>query len=173
MDLKTLQTKYLDLIKSGVKTETENDEYFVKLYKSKNLEILYDIVHFWRTQAIEEYCPVTSALLKKLYMFDEKIKNFYRTNKYSNYIEEFGRTFLSYTGNDSNKMAAFIAEFELAMINVKNGSEKDHYLETNYDIYELFNFILSDAEFPCEKDKGFLIKVSVSLENYFSVINQN
>lgn len=173
MDLKTLQLKYLDLIKGRNIQDEDEDKYFTNLYKSKNLEILFDIVHFWRTQAIEEFCPTSSALLKKLGSFDVKIKNFYKTVKYSNYIEEFGRTFLSYISEDENGLVTFIAKFELAMIKVKSGSGKDYFIETNYDIYEVFNYILSDEKFPNEKDKGFVIKVSDSLENSFCVINQN
>ena len=173
MDIKSLQLKYLDLIKDRFTVEKNEEDYFIKLSVSKNLQILKDIIHFWRVNGVNDFCPVTSALLKKLGSFDMKINSYYKNNNFSNYIEEFGRSFLLYVTKDENKLISFVAEFELTMNKVKSGCDKDFFIETRYNIYEVFDFIIHDKEMPAEKEESFLIKVSSSIENNFCIVHKN
>jgi len=173
MDIKSLQTKYMDIIKDRYVESEDEDIYFKNLINSKNLKVLNEIIYYWRANGIEEFCLLTSSLLKKTDCFEEKITEYYRNNNFSNYLEEFGKSFLNFIIKDENKLNSFVAEFELAMKNVNSENRNDYFIETKYNLNEVTNYILSDGEYPCEHIELSIIKVSPTLENNFCIINNN
>lgn len=173
MDLKTLQLKLLDILKEKYIPSDEDEKYIKEVLNSKNLSVLKDIIYFWRSDELARYCNFSSAYLKKINEFDEKVKDYYRVHNTSGYIEVLGKEFLHYLKHDSNKLTVFVADFELSMIEVNSGSESDFYIETNYEPSDVFNFIYSDSGYPSEKKKKYIVRISSSLENNFNVINTN
>lgn len=170
MDLKALQTGYINLLKDRETQIKTDDDYFKNVVASKNFRVLNDIVLYWRLQGINDFCTLTSGLLKKLCLFEEKVKLFYRETNISGYLEELGKSFLLYISNDRNKLIAFVSRFELALIKVKLGSEDEFLVETNFNPEEIFNFIFSDSDvLPLEESGKYFIKVSSKIENNFSI----
>lgn len=173
MDLKTLQLKFLDILKDKYIPSDEDEIYIKNVLSSKNLTVLKDIIYFWRSDELARYCNFTSAYLKKINAFEEKVRDYYRIHNTSGYIEVLGKEFLNYLKNDSNKLTVFVAGFELAMIEVNSGSEDDYFIETSYEPSDVFNFVYADSDYPQEKKEKFIVRVSSLIENNFTVINNN
>ncbi|MBL8007199.1 MAG: hypothetical protein JNJ56_06680 [Ignavibacteria bacterium] len=173
MDLKTLQLKLLDILKEKHIPSDEDEKYIKDVLSSKNLTVLKDIIYFWRSDELARYCNFTSAYLKKINAFDDKVKEYYRVHNTSGYIEVLGKEFLNYLKSDIDKLTVFVAGFELSMIEVNSGSENDFFIETCYEPSDVFNFVYSDSEYPSEKKEKFIVRVSSELENNFTVINTN
>lgn len=169
MNLKEIQSGYLDLLKGRKNAGDFKDEYFSKIAESDNFRVLNEIVIYWRAHGINEYCAITSGLLVKLDMFQEKIENFYREVNFSGYIEELGKTFLQYLITDEDKLISFVSGFELAMINVNLGSKEEYVMESGFDPEEVFNFILAEGDYPELRDKVYIIRVNEALDNFYSV----
>lgn len=171
MDLKTLQTGYINLLKDRETQIITEDDYFKNIVASKNFKVLNDIVLYWRLQGISDFCTLTSGLLKKLCLFEDKVKLFYRETNISGYLEELGKSFLAYTSDDKNNLIAFVSEFELALIKVKLGCGDEFLIETNFNPAGVFNFIFSDSDkLPEEESVKYIVNVSSKIENNFSVI---
>lgn len=169
MNLKEVQTGYLNLLKGKSDPDILKDEYFRKIVTTDNFKILNDIIIYWRAHGIKEYCGLTSALLVKLNLFQEKITEFYRDENISNYIEELGKNFLLYLTRDRNKLVAFVSEFELSLIKVKLGSRDKFIINTNYNPEKVFNFILSGDDIPESLKYNFRVTVSSEEENNFTI----
>lgn len=169
MNLKEIQTGYLDLLKGRRNSLDFKDEYFREVAESKNFRVLNDIVIYWRAHGIREYCAITSELLIKLDKFQEKVESFYRDINFSGYIEELGKTFLQYLSDDDDKLISFVSRFELALINVNLGSDKEYSIESDFEPDDIFRFILDNGKYPEQNIKKFLVIVSERLENFYTV----
>lgn len=169
MNLREIQTGYLDLLKGRKNAGEITDEYFKKIAASDNFKVLNDIVIYWRAHGIKEYCTLTSGLLIKIDRFQDKVENFYREVNFSGYIEELGKAFLQYLTGDEDKLISFISGFELAMINVNLGSKEEFVIESCFNPDEVFNFILAEDKYPELSNTVYIIRVSEGLENFYSV----
>lgn len=168
MKIQTYQENILALLKGNPLIASTEDDYFLKLKKSSSLRILKEIVIWWRLYQLEQYCPLTTTLLKKGGIFESTVNNFYEQYNVSSYIEELGLSFLDFLIQIQSGDFKSIAAFESAMIQTKKGNKNVFLIEWENDPQEVLAFILYHQ--PMEKrmeQKKFITKVAAHLPSFF------
>lgn len=146
MDLETLQTHLLSLIKS--KEYTGEDEPYLHLVQhSQHLKIMRSIIFQWKAFEIQQYCVFTTALLKRKGLFDEAIQNFIEKTRISPFIERSGFLFLEEISNHSDTLIASLAQFERALLSIKQGDGTTYVIEWDLNPYALLKALLDNAPF--------------------------
>jgi hypothetical protein len=90
-------------------------EYVQSLRNTARLEVVREIVHFWRAHALETFCVLTVPWLKRLGRFDAEVGKFITTSDLSPFIEVVGLQFLRYLEQDSDQVVQALARFETAL----------------------------------------------------------
>lgn len=141
MNLASYQKQILQLLKSTDPPLTE-DSYLLQVYQSKELALVQEIVLWWRAYQLEQYCKLTTTLLKKQHQFEEQVTNFYRQQDVSSYIEQLSDTFLSFVIQSDDGLLRSVASFEQALIRVKKGDTSVYEVNWPYEPYAVLGYLL-------------------------------
>jgi hypothetical protein len=141
------QRNLRDLIK-GRSGPPPGDEHLAEVAQSPGLEAIREIAVWWRTLAVEEYCPWTSRLLKRLGIFQESVEKFYHGQNVSSYVEKAGEQFLQELGGHAHTVVAALAQFELALLKVKQGDSREFTVEWDRNPDAVFACFTSGGELP-------------------------
>jgi hypothetical protein len=139
IDLRLHQRKLLGLIKHTYEGSDDEDLYIRTVASSAELDLIREIVTWWRVFAIERYCILTPTLLKRLGIFDHIVQEFARTRRTSHlprtpeFIEQLGIEFLIEMGRHENELISSVAQFELALIRVKHGDAGEHIVDWHHN----------------------------------------
>ena len=171
MDLPTLQTKLLGLIKSTYEVADEDEAYIKAIAQSEHLRMVREIVLWWRAFGVGRFCPLTSMLLKQRALFDEAITEFVRKRSISPFVEKLGSTFLEDMSQHRDTLVALLARFELALIKVKRGDPAEYIVDWNCDPNAVLRSVLNAESFDFEAARGlFRTTVSRHLPEMFAVL---
>lgn len=171
MDLATRQRQLLGLLKGNDYASFDGDPYIRAIAQSKNLEVTREIIVWWRLSSLERYCVLTSKLLKQRKLFETLVQDFIGTQKISPFIEKLGRTFLESLREHEDSLVASVAQFELALIKVKQGEPNTYVIDWFYEPYSVLNNILRGEPVNEEKDKVlYQTLVSPELPTLFQVL---
>jgi hypothetical protein len=171
MDLASLQRQLLRLIKSTYRISEDDDPYIYTVAKSPQLELVREIISQWRFYDIERTCSLTSALLKRLKLFDEAVRTFIGERRLSPFVEELGAAFLEEMTKHDAPLVAAVARFELALIKVKRGDPNDYVVDWDRDPYAVLHSLLDDVSMDESKSpNGFYRTViSYKFQDFFIV----
>ncbi len=133
MDLATRQRHLRDLIKGRPVGAVQEDPYLETVAHSPGLTIVREIVLWWRAIGLERSCPLTTAALKRLGLFDESLVRFVREKPISPYVDELARAFLIVVGRHPHPLPAAVAQFEHAVLTAKAGDAGMHIVLWRYD----------------------------------------
>ncbi len=153
MQLRALQNGLLDVIKSREKGALHGATgYLCSIEDSKQIHVVRKIAKWWRTLHIENYCTLTACLLKLTGDLDQEVTMFYNGQSYSAYRDEVGLQFLDYISSGAkDPLVCTVANFELALIQVKLGRQVSLVQVWQYDPYPilfgLMNHSLTDVCF--------------------------
>lgn len=128
MNLESYQRGLQQLITRG-KSDLDDSTYIQDLVDTSRLAVVREIVYFWRTHTLEQFCTITSELLKRMGRFDNDIERFVYSEKFSPYIEEAGLQFLRFMATDGNPIVAALANTELALHSTRTDSNKEIIVE--------------------------------------------
>jgi len=138
---------------------------------SPNLLLIREIAEWWRSLCIERYCPLTSSLLKRRGLFEDAVRAFMREHRVSAYIEVLGTDFLAVTGRAPEPLLAALAQFELALIAVKRGDNREYRIAWPQDPSAVLDALLQEDELPADSiPSEYLTLVSGELPGLFAVI---
>lgn len=154
MELATLQRQLLGLIKFNYQPSDDDDPYIRAVAQSEHLEVLREIVIWWRAYGLQRYCPLTSTLLKRRQLFDDAVRLFISKCDISPFIEKLGPTFLEEMSDYEDSLVASMAQFELALIKVKKGDPSEYLVAWQYEPYTLLNALLNDSPLDLESAAG-------------------
>lgn len=171
MDLETLQRHLLSLIKNREYTN-EDEPYLHLVQHSKHLKVMQSIIFLWRAYEIEQYCIFTAALLRRKGLFDEAIQTFIEKKSLSPFIERLGLMFLEEMSNHSDTLIASLAQFELALLRIKQGDVATYVIEWDYNPYYLLEELLHNT--PSEelcRTGSFRTILSKDLPGLFQVLS--
>lgn len=171
MDLTTHQRQLLSLIKSPNKVPDSDDPYIRTVAQSRHLEIMHEIIVFWKMVGLERLCILTSNILKRRNLFDQAVRTFVSTHDISPFIDRAGVQFLEEMSVHSDSLIASIAQFELAYIKIKRGDQGFHIIDWGYEPQAVLNSILLNL--PLDETAicgSYQTIVSQSIPNSYQVI---
>ena len=171
MDIVTLQRELFRLIKSTPPVDESNDPYIRLVAQSEHLRVVRDIVFLWRAFDLERYCVFTAALLKKKGLFEETVHAFVQKKSISPFIEKLGPAFLKEMSDHADTLISSMAQFEAALIKVKQGDTVTYVVEWDHDPYNLLAGLMTNASLDVMCMRGFYHTViSQELEGLFQVV---
>ncbi len=169
MKLIELQQHLLALI-TGHTVACEDEEYVRLVQQSPHLITLRKIIALWRTYDLERACPLTSAFLKRQGMFDTQIQLFAQTAMSSPFIEAIAMAFLDLLAHDSSSYLASLAQFECALLRVKQGDEQVFRIAWPCDPYTLLAYTLGKHAILPPFTDGYETLVARAIPNLFQVV---
>ncbi len=171
MDLETLQRRLLGLIKSPEDTN-EDEAYLHLVQQSQHLKVMRSIIFQWKAYEIEQYCIFTTALLKRKGLLDETVRTFIEKASISPFIEKLGVMFLEKMGNHADTLIASLAQFELALLKIKQGDVTTYVIEWDYNPYDLIEALLHNTALEERGTTGsFRTILSKDLPGLFQVLS--
>lgn len=114
MDLQTYQRSLRRLVIGG-RPLPSDPPYAQSLTGSTGLAVVREVIGFWRAHALERYCVLSSAWLKRQGGFDAAIQRFIAGGEFSPEVAEAGQQFLRHLSNDPDPVIQALARFEIAL----------------------------------------------------------
>jgi len=143
--LEQFQRGLLDLIKGR---PVPGDPYLQRAAASREIEMLREIAVWWRAFQIEAQCHFTSRMLKRLGCFHETVALYFSTNRTSPFVEELSRDFLRWLPPHHDPFVRLVADFELALLEVRAGSSEQFLVRWDCHPDLFFQSLESGAAFP-------------------------
>ena len=172
VDLATRQRQLRDLIK-GRGVPVDADPYVRDVATSPGLDMVREIVLWWRALGIERTCPLTAAVLKRRERFDAAVATFVRDHALTPYRDELGPRFLEASARDADPLVAAIACFERATNRVKQGDPGRYVIAWPCEPYAVLKALISG--FPFDETSthgGYQTVVSADLPGCFRVVGE-
>lgn len=144
------------------------DEHLALVARSPGLALLREISVWWRTLAVESYCPWTSRLLNKLGIFAGCVESFYCSQNVSPYVEKAGEQFLTTIGEHPQPLVAALARFELAILKVKRGDTREYCVEWDRNPDTVFASLLSGGDLPLAEADSYVTHISQAIPGLVS-----
>lgn len=154
------QQTMLDLLKGRASAEFA-DAHLSDVAQSAGLGLLREVAVWWRGFAVENNCPWTSQLLKKLGGFEASVESLYRSQNVSPYVEKAAEQFLLQESSGADPLIAAMARFELALMQVRQGSQEEYCIEWDRNPELVFQSLKSAGDLP-------LAEASLSYRTYIS-----
>jgi len=161
MNLAEQQRALARLIRGEPLDASTDDAYLRRIAASPYLGLAREVVQWWKSYRIERFCPLTSALLKRLERFEEEACRFEPEGTNHHYIENVGMAFLSHMGGSGLPLVASVARFEYAFIKVRLGDDADYVVEWDQNPAPVLNALLQQTPLP-EQAEGEYYKIHLS-----------
>jgi hypothetical protein len=158
--LAEIQSGIRDLLKKR-RTTRPDDPYLRLVAESKGLAAIQGIALWWKAFQLESYCWCTGRLLKRLGMFEEAAQRFYFENAVSPFIEAAGDEFLRLLASHENPLITEVAEFERAVLRVKQGDPGEYCVTWDRNPEEVFRWLFHSGEFPAA-ESGIIYRMKIS-----------
>ncbi len=121
MDLATHQRKLLGLIRSTYRVRPDDDPYIRRVAESRDLAEARRNIFLWRVYVLERTCALTFSLLKRRNLLGDAVSAFIAQNNISPFRETQAPAFLEGLGAHADSLVASVAQFELALLKVRQG----------------------------------------------------
>jgi hypothetical protein len=121
VDLATHQRQLLGLFRSRHKVSERDDSYIRRVAESKDLAEARGNIFLWRIYVLEKTAPLTFALLKRRNLLARAVNSFIETCNISPFRETQAPAFLELLGQHEETLVASVAQFELALLKVRQG----------------------------------------------------
>lgn len=168
MELRQLQQGIFQTLKSP--ENPTNDSYLREVANSDGLQILREIVLWWRALQMEQFCILSSVYLKRHNQFDQTIQGFYHSTNVSAFIEEAGLEFFNFLSTGKDPILSALAQFERALILVKKGSKEETITKWPCDPQALLTGIMHQQVLPkIDLSTGYQTRVSARIPGMFQV----
>jgi hypothetical protein len=136
------QRRLLSLIQGHYFPSADDDEYILGVAHSPHLEVVKEIVQWWRVYNVQRYCVLTCRLLKRKGLFDEAMRAFAGRRALSPYVERLGAMFLDEMSQHQDALVASVARFELALVRVRLGDPHTYIIEWGHDPEQVLGMIV-------------------------------
>jgi len=139
-----------DLIK-GRSGPPPGDRHLAEVAQSPGLTLIREIAVWWRTLAVEGYCPWSTRLLKRLGIFQQSVKQFYSEQNVSPYVEKAGEQFLVELSGHAHPLVTALARFELAILKVKQGDTTEYTVDWDRNPDAVFVSFTTGHDLPASE----------------------
>lgn len=170
MNLAEHQRTLLGLIRSTYEVSTSDDHYFQGVAESKNLEEARRNIFLWRIYVLERTAPLTVTLLRQRGLLDETVRNFIRRENISPFRETQAPAFLASLGAHPDHVVASTAQFEHALLKVKQGDTAPYIVHWRTDPVPVLHALASRR--PVEASPGgsvHVVRISGELRALFEI----
>lgn len=171
--LETLQRELLAMVKGRPSETALRSPYLLRVSQSEGLAITREIVSWWRALGLEQFCVLTTRLLKSQNRFEKEVAEFIRTGTIHPFIEELADAFLAYKSQDPDPLTACVAQFERALIHAKKGDLTEVVLRWHCNPYQVLGFLLvhEGALERWGEECCYLTRIAASIPGTFEVIS--
>src|SRR6266852_4308349 len=144
MDLATRQRKLLGLFKDTYEVRADDDTYIHRVAQSKHLEEARRNVLLWRIYVLERTCALTVTLLKRRNLLEETLNTFIARNNISPFRETQAPAFLESLSTHRDCLIASVAQFELALMKVRQGDPRSYAVPWSIEPHAVLNSLARD-----------------------------
>ncbi len=169
MNLATQQRALLGLIRGNGETAMGNDEYIDAVARSRDLQEARRNIFLWRTYVLERTAALTFALLKRRGLLREVLGAFITESNISPFRETQAPLFLESLCSHADPLVASVAQFELALLRVKEGDRRVFVSEWSTDPYCVLNGLAQDLPIEDAAPGNFRVEVSNDLPYLFRI----
>jgi hypothetical protein len=154
------QRSIRDLLKNRATGETR-DPHLEEVARLPELVLLRDIAVWWREMAVDANCVWTAGLLRKYGIFHPLVESFYCNANVSPYVELASEQFLARLSGHDDPLIASLAQFELAVMKVRQGDTQEHRIAWDRNPDEVFVCLKSASDVPpTDPDWSYITYVS-------------
>jgi hypothetical protein len=170
MDLAGHQQILLGLIRSNYDVRPEDDEYFHRVSRSKDLAEARGNVLLWRVYVLERSCPLTLELLKQRCLLKSELDGFISQQNISPFREFQAPLFLETLCRHPDPLIVSVSQFELALIKVREGDPKTYVIDWSIDPRNILNALAKRIPID-ETPEGsrYQIRVSQDYSGIFQI----
>ena len=171
MDLATHQRKLLGLIRSSYQVGSDDDSYIRTVAQSGDLEEARRNIFLWRMYVLERSCILTFTLLKRRNVLTESVCAFIRQQNISPFRETQAPAFLEMLSAHDDALIASVAQFELALMKVRQGDSSSYTVSWNVAPHSILNSVARDLPIDDRIPKGqYQILISRELPSLFQIV---
>ena len=173
MDLAAHQRKLLGLFRSTYQVRPDDEAYIHTVAQSKDLGEGRRNIFLWRVWVLERTAVLTFNLLKRRHLVEEAVGAFMRQCNISPFRETQTPAFLEAVSGHPDSLVASVAQFELALMKVKQGDAGFYVVAWNHgEPLAIVNSLAKDVPFECGSWEGaYRILISRDLPSQFQVVS--
>lgn len=172
MDLAAHQRKLLGLIRSTHQVCSDDDAYIHRVAQSRDLEEARRNIYLWRIYVLERACVLTFTLLKQRNLLAQALNEFITRHNISPFRETQGPAFLEALSDHHDALIASVAQFELALMKVRQGDPRPYVVSWNVEPQTILNSLAKDIPIESGVLKGaYRIWVSRDLPFLFHIVS--
>jgi hypothetical protein len=170
MELANHQRILLGLMRSNYRVREEDDAYFHRVARSRDLEEARGNVYLWRVYVLERTCVWTVALLRQLGEFEAALQAYIRSENISPFREYQPVGFLESLAGHASHLVASVAQFELAMMKVREGDGGSYQVDWDMDPHPVLYALLRELPVSASSTPGcYRTRVSNALPGLFTI----
>src|SRR5215831_16127332 len=171
MDLAAHQRTLLALFRSSYEVRPDDDPYIRKVACSDDLKEARGNISLWRVWVLERTAPLTFALLKGRNLVRQTVCAFIKGHNISPFRETHAPAFLEALSSHHESLIASVAQFELALLKVKQGDPRFHVVHWDIEPHTVLNNLARRLPFCAEVPKGsYEIHISRELPSLFQIV---
>ena len=171
LDLATLQTGLLHLIKGRAACEPFTDDYLRRVAGCSQLEVVREIVQWWCRQTVMAAAPFTGRLLARLQRLDLATAELSGRDDLTPFRSAQTLQCLSGLGSDSNPLLAALADFECHVLVVAaRPNEGPFRTDWPCDPYKALHALLHGTALPPVGNEIYVTEVGAAIPGFFRVL---
>ncbi len=172
MDLATHQRKLLGLLRSTCEVRSDDDAYLRTVAQSKDLEEARRNIFLWRIYVLERTAALTFTLLKQRGLLQETLSAFITQHNISPFRETQAPAFLEALGRHHDTLVASVAQFELALLRVREGDPASYVVHWSVEPHAILNSLARGIPLEGEAPIGaYRIVISRDLPHQFQIMS--
>jgi hypothetical protein len=171
MDLATHQRKLLSLFRSNYEVRPDDDAYIQRVARSKDLEEARGNIFLWRVWVLERTAPLTFTLLKRRDLLQETVCAFIKGHNISPFRETQAPAFLGGLSDHHDSLIASVAQFELALLKVKQGDRGFYVVRWAIEPHTILNSLARGLPLEDKAPEGaYEVHISRELPSQFLIV---
>jgi hypothetical protein len=172
MELAAHQRKLLGLFRSMYQVRSEDDAYIHRVAQSKDLEEARRNIFLWRLFVLERTAVLTFTLLKRRNLLEETLRAFITRHNISPFRETQAPAFLEALGSHHDSLIASVAQFELALLKVRQGDASAYVVPWSVEPHAVLNSLARDLPLEDRVPEGaYQILVSRDIPSQFQIVS--
>jgi hypothetical protein len=170
MDLATHQRALLGLIRSTYQVRDDDEPYIQTVARSNDLQEARRNIFLWRLWVLERTCFLTCNLLKQRNLLDETLTLFMARENLSPFRETHAPAFLDMLSGHPDCLIAAVAQFELALMKVRQGDSGTFIVPWAVDPHSVLYSLARDLPLADSAPTGtYEIHISCDLPSQFEI----
>jgi hypothetical protein len=154
MHLAEHQRKLLGLFRSTYQVQADDGVYIRKVAESKDLIEGRRNILLWRIYVLERTATLTFRVLKRCKLLEEALDAFVTRCNISPFRETQSVAFLEGLNNHPDSLIASVAQFDLALLKVRQGDPRSYVVSWYVEPYTILNRLARDLPLDDSTPKG-------------------